>query len=91
MRRVITLALVAFLAAVLLYLSGFWIWSFWSGPGLFGIEALHPQGDLVARWLRGTKAAPYSLLIWAIGVFVVLTLVQKLIDRLPDRKNADDV
>ncbi|QJF51767.1 hypothetical protein [Roseobacter ponti] len=90
MRRVITLVIVAFLAAVLLYLSGFWNWSLWSRPGLFGIEALHPQGDLVARWLRGTKAAPYSLLIWAVGVFVVLTLAQKLFDRLPARRNADD-
>lgn len=81
-RRVVTLFLVAFLALVFFYLSRFWFLSLWPRGGLFGLEALAPQGGLLGRWLRGTLAAPFELLIWAIGCFVILTWAQKLYDRL---------
>ena len=81
MRRVISLLLVAILALVCFYISRFWDLRLWSRDGLFGIETLQPQGGLLAQWLRGTPAAPFELLIWAIGVFALLTAAQKLYDR----------
>ena len=91
-RRVVTLLLVALLAAILFYLSRFWFLSLWPRSGLFGLEELRPQGGLLGRWLRGTFAAPFELLIWATGCFVVLTWVQKLYDRLtaPATTGEDD-
>ncbi len=82
MRRWIALALITLLTCVALYLSRFWFLSFWPRSGLFGIEELRPAGGLLRRWLRGTDAAPFELLIWAVGVFVVLTIGQKIYDRL---------
>lgn len=82
MRRVLMLILVAVLATVFFYLSRFWYLSLWERPGLFGWEALRPQGDLVTFWLRGTNAAPFELLIWALGCFAILSLAQKLYDKL---------
>ncbi|MGB0913631.1 MAG: hypothetical protein ACPGSW_08575 [Phaeobacter italicus] len=89
MRRFFSLACVAALTALFLYLSRFWFLSLWPRSGLFGLEALRPQGGLLGRWLRGTEAAPYELLIWAVGCFLVLTLVQKFFDRLNTKSNVD--
>ncbi len=74
--RVVSLFVVAAVAAVAFYLSRFWDFRFWDRDGLFGIEALRPQGGLLAQWLRGTDFAPYELLIWLGGVFVGLTLLE---------------
>ena len=82
MKRVFWLLVAAFTAAVLFYLSRFWSLSLWPRGGLFGIEALHPRGDLVSRWLRGTDLAPFELLIWAVGAFLVLSVLQKLYELL---------
>lgn len=82
MKHVFWLIFVAFVTAILFYLSRFWIFSLWPRSGLFGFEALRPQGDLVDRWLRGTDLAPFDLLIWAVGAFLVLTVLQKLYDLL---------
>lgn len=81
-RRLISLAVVAVIGAVLFYLSRFWYLSLWSRDGLLGLSELRPQGGLLAQWLRGTDFAPFELLIWAVGCFLVLTVVQKLFDRL---------
>lgn len=81
MRRLMSLLTVAAVGGALFYVSRFWDFQFWGREGLFGIEALPPQGGLLARWLRGTELAPFELLIWAIGVFLILTLTQKLFDR----------
>ncbi|AVL54990.1 hypothetical protein CEP88_15855 [Roseobacter denitrificans] len=85
MRRWITLALIASITLIFFYVSRFWYLNLWPRQGLFGIEGLRPQGGLLARWLRGTDAAPYELLIWAIGFFAVLSIAQKIYDRLPHR------
>ena len=66
------------LACIAAYLSRFWIFDLWGRPGLLGWEVLRPQGDLIARWLRGTPLRPFDLLIWAIGVFLVLTALERL-------------
>lgn len=82
MKRVLWMACAAFTALVLIYLSRFWTLSLWPRDGLFGITALRPQGSLVNHWLRGTDFAPFELLIWAVGAFLVLTVLQKLYDVL---------
>ena len=82
MKRVLWLAIATLIAAILFYISRFWDFRLWPRDGLFGIEALRPQGGLVGQWLRGTDLAPFELLIWAIGAFVLLTLLQKLYDLL---------
>ncbi len=82
MKRTIWLSIITFVGVILLYLSRFWFLSLWPRSGLFGVEELRPQGGLLATWLRGTDFAPFELLIWAVGVFLVLTMMQKLFDRL---------
>ncbi|MFL4470675.1 hypothetical protein ACERZ8_12575 [Tateyamaria armeniaca] len=82
MKRLIWMAIVICVAAVFFYLSRFWTFSLWPRSGLFGIEALRPQGSLLGQWLRGTDFAPFELLIWAVGAFLVLTVLQKLYDLL---------
>mmetsp|Transcript_24127 Transcript_24127/g.44858 ORF Transcript_24127/g.44858 Transcript_24127/m.44858 type:complete len:88 (+) Transcript_24127:8047-8310(+) len=82
MKRIVWLAVATLVAAILFYLSRFWSFSLWPRSGLFGIEQLRPQGGLVGRWLRGTDFAPFELLIWAIGAFLLLTVLQKLYDRM---------
>lgn len=81
MKRVLWLIVIAVIGVVALYLSRFWIFDLWDRPGLFGIEALRPQGGLLGQWLRGTLLAPFELLIWMLGVFLALTGVQNLFDR----------
>ena len=90
MRRLITMLIATFLAAVMFYLSRFWFLSLWPRSGLFGFEELRPQGGLLARWLRGTDAAPFELIIWAIGCFLVLTFAQTIYDRLTASDDTGD-
>ncbi|MBM7068244.1 hypothetical protein IU397_11680 [Actibacterium sp. 188UL27-1] len=80
MGRILGLTVATLAGAVLYYISRFWGWSLWPRDGLLGIEALRPQGGLVTRWLRGSDFTEYDLLIWAVGAFLVLTLLQKLFD-----------
>lgn len=82
MKRAVWLILMALLAAIAFYLSRFWTLRLWDRDGLLGWDALRPQGSLLGRWLRGTEAAPFELLIWAVAVFLILTALQKLYDRL---------
>lgn len=89
-RRIGLLAVVGLLTAVFYYLSRFWDFRFWDREGLFGVEQLRPQGGLLARWLRGTDLAPFELMIWVIGIFLILTLLQNLLDRLPLRPQTKD-
>lgn len=86
MRRLLSLISVAVVATVLFYVSRFWDFRLWGRDGLFGIEQLRPQGGLLARWLRGTDLAPFELLIWIIGVFLILTWLQSLFDRFDRQK-----
>lgn len=79
-RRVLSLLIVIAVTAALFYASRFWPFRFWGREGLFGAEWLRPQGDKVDQWLRGTDFAPLELLIWAVGAFVVLTVLQKVFD-----------
>lgn len=69
----LTFATVAF--AGLFYVSRFWEFRLWGRGDLYG---LRPQGGYVGQWLRGTDFAPFELLIWGIGVFAVLSVVQML-------------
>lgn len=82
MKRLVWMVIATAVAAILFYVSRFWYLRLWPRDGLFGIEALRPQGGLVGRWLRGTDFAPFELLIWAIGAFVLLSVLQKIYDLL---------
>lgn len=82
MKRLFWLALTSVIGAIAFYLSRFWTLRLWDRDGLFGLEALRPQGNLLATWLRGSPFQPFELLIWIVGVFLVLSLVQKLYDAL---------
>ena len=90
MKRVLLLLFVALLAVVLFYLSRFWFLDLWPRSGLFGWGELRPGGGLLGRWLRGTQFAPFELLIWACGGFLILTWVQKGYDWLFAPKEEDD-
>lgn len=79
--RLIGLLVFAALTTVLAYLSRFWIFDFWSRDGLAGISALRPGGDLWRRWMNDLGFGPYDILLWVVGVFVALTLIQKIWDR----------
>ena len=82
MKRGVWLIIAALVSVILFYVSRFWYLRLWPRDGLLGIEALRPQGGLIGRWLRGTDLAPFELLIWAIGAFLVLSVLQKLYDLL---------
>ncbi|MEL6886994.1 MAG: hypothetical protein AAFP87_20990 [Pseudomonadota bacterium] len=82
MKRIVWLTVAAVTAAILLYVSRFWDFRLWSRDGLFGVEALRPQGGQVGQWVRGTDLEPFELLIWAVGAFILLTVLQKLYDLL---------
>ena len=84
--RIFWLSITGIVAAALFYISRFWDFRLWSREGLFGIEDLRPQGGLLARWLRGTDLAPFELLIWVIGAFLLLTVLQKLYDALTSKR-----
>lgn len=79
--RILWLVATAAIAVILLYLSRFWIFDLWSRDGLLGVKELRPAGDLLAFWLRGTPFAPFELLIWVVGGFLVLSGAQSLYER----------
>ena len=81
MRHFFGLLLTFVAGLILLYLSRFWAFGFWSRDGLFGIKQLSPNGGLLARWLRGTDFAPFELLIWGVLAFLTLTYLQRGFDR----------
>ena len=82
MKRALWIVIAAAVAVVLFNISRFWYLSLWPRSGLIGIEALRTQGGLLGQWVRGTDFAPFELLIWAVGAFLVLTILQKLYDLL---------
>jgi len=79
-RRVIWTVVAAFVGIAMLYISRFWRFQLWGREGLFGIEALRPQGGLLARWLRGTELAEFELVIWIVMLFLILSILQKVYD-----------
>lgn len=82
MKRMLSLSIAFIAGTILLYISRFWPFQLWDRPGLYGFKELPPTGGLLRRWLRGTDLSAYELLIWALLVFICLTLLQKLSDRL---------
>ncbi|MEX0317467.1 MAG: hypothetical protein AB3N21_05935 [Ruegeria sp.] len=84
-KRILWMIITLLAAAILYYLSRFWVFDLWGREGLFGIQQLRPQGGLLGRWLRGTPLAPFELLIWVIGFFLILTGLEKAYDRFSNR------
>ena len=85
MARALGLILAILLAAIFLYISRFWIFDLWGREGLFGVEYLRPGGDLLRRELRGTFLAPYDLLVWVGGGFVILSVLDSVWAKVRDR------
>lgn len=85
MKRGFFLLLIAAVGLVMWYVSRFWFLDLWPRSGLFGWSELRPGGGLLGRWLRGTPFAPFELLIWGCGVFLILTYLQRLIDYVARR------
>ncbi|QBY01141.1 hypothetical protein E2K80_10740 [Rhodophyticola sp. CCM32] len=79
--RLLRIAVAVIVGVALLYLSRFWPFDLWSRPGLFGLRALPPGGDLVRLWLRGTPYAPFSLQIWVVLTFLVLSFTERVTSR----------
>ncbi|MEL6586287.1 MAG: hypothetical protein AAFY65_15505 [Pseudomonadota bacterium] len=77
-RRIILLTLVTGLFVVFFYASRYWPLRLWGNGEMFGLP---PRGGLVGRWLRGTDFAPFELLIWGIGIVLILTGLQKVLER----------
>ena len=90
MKKLFWLLVISLIAAIFFYLSRFWTLRLWDRDGLFGLTELRPQGGLLNTWLRGTSVQPFELLIWAVGVFIILTMVQKLYDALTPPPKDDD-
>lgn len=82
--RILGLAFATVVFAVLFYVSRFWEFRLWGRDELYG---LRPQGAYVGQWLRGTDFAPFELLIWAIGVFAVLSALQMISARVTRKKD----
>ena len=82
MSRIIGLLIAAITLTVFAYLSRFWTFSWWGRDGLFGIEALRPAGDLWRRWMNMIDLGPYDILLWAVAGFAMLTILQRLWDKL---------
>lgn len=86
MRRILASVIVLIVAVVLLYLSRFWPFEFWTRRSFLGEWGLRPGGGMLQFWLRGTPFAQLELILWVVGSFVALTWTEKLVQLLP-RKN----
>jgi len=82
MKRVLGIGLALFLTFACFYASRYWIFDLWPRDGLAGISFLRPNGNLLAPVLRGTDARPFELILWAVSVFLSLTVVQFLWARI---------
>ena len=80
--RILGLLIAACVGIILLYLSPFWPLELWDRKSELASLGFRPKGDMVSHWLRGTPFAPFNLLIWVVGVFLVLTWMQTGLDRL---------
>lgn len=89
-RRIVLMLITGVLGLIAYYLSRFWDFRLWDRDGLLGIEALRPQGGLLARWLRGSDLAPFELMIWVLGVFLALSVLQWIFDRVSPNKDGHD-
>lgn len=91
------LALAALFAGVLLYASRFWIWRFWEKEGLFGLEYLRRDGDVLRGHLRdlakslGTgEINAFDILVWGLLIFAVLSALQWLWNAVAARLSPSD-
>ena len=77
--RAVGITLAAALAVIIAYASRFWPWpGFWSAEGAFGVPWLHPNGEWVRRFLRGTMFARFDVLVWGALAFLLLSLAETL-------------
>ncbi len=82
MKRIFGLILAVLVFTALFYLSRYWSFSLWGREGLLGFNWLRPQGNLVPVWLRGSGYGAFAILAWAVGAFLILTLLQSIWGRV---------
>ncbi len=83
MTRAIGYLSVVLLGASALFISRFWLWPLpWSNRGLWDIQILSPNGDVLRRILRGTSFDVFDLVIWMGLIFAALTFAQWLVERM---------
>ncbi len=82
MRRVFGIVVAILLLVVIVYLSRYWTFRLWDREGLAGIQALRPQGSLPGQWLRGTPFSTFDIIAWAVGSFLLLSIIQAIWARL---------
>ena len=82
MARLFGIIVAISLTFIFAYLSRFWVFAWWGREGLFGIEALLRGGDLWRRWMNDLDLGTYDIVLWIVAVFIALTLLQKLWDRI---------
>ncbi len=79
--RSVWIVVVAALSITAFYLSRFWIFRWWGRDGFLGLDWARPQGGLISVWLRGTEFSQFELLIWVLGIFAVLSVLQSGVNR----------
>lgn len=82
MRRAAGILLALILLAGLAYVSRFWVFDLWGQGGLLGLGALRSGGDLWRGWMNALGLGAYDILLWGVAGFLLLSVVQKIWDRL---------
>ncbi|MCY4301853.1 MAG: hypothetical protein OXC68_09005 [Aestuariivita sp.] len=82
MKQWFAVLIVLIVTILLLYISRFWPIELWGRRSFLGELGFRPGGGLLRHVLRGTPLAQFELIIWAVGGFLVLSLVEKIVSRI---------
>lgn len=63
---------------LILYLSPWWPFQFWSNQHWLADMGLHPRGNMITRWARQLGVGPFAILIWAAVSLVLLEVAQRI-------------
>lgn len=77
--RLVLCAVVTVLCVpVILYLSPWWPFQFWTNQHWLADWGLHPRGNMITRWARQLGVGPFAILIWAAVALGLLELAQRI-------------
>lgn len=83
-KHILLIIITAIIGVVLLYISRFWVFTLWARDSVIG-QWLHPAGGYLARWIRqwiGSEWVAFELIVWVVVLFLTLTVMQKIYERL---------
>mgnify|MGYP001794506552 CR=1 FL=1 len=63
---------------VILYLSPWWPFQFWTNQHWLAEWGLHPRGNMITLWARQLGVGPFALLIWAAVSLALLEVAQRI-------------